>query len=445
MVEHQIICKILEDQSLHIIKQHGLTVDEFPPDYQAEVQFILDHYNRYGNVPDKLTFLQNHKNFEIVMVHESEDYLVDALLEKHLHTKQMQMANEWGKMLGDPNSKEAFSYLTTKAEELRKIHLKKRRGTDITKDTTRQQMYHERKGLNGVIGLDTGMDEITKITKGWLGEDFVVILARTNEGKSWLLLYFLYVAWRNGVPALLYSGEMGTDVVGYRFDTIAGNFSNDALLSGFEKLADGNVGSKEYDEYFTNLGNNTTPFIVVTPKDLGQRLDIPMLHFLIETYQPGIVGIDQLSLMEDYRKKKGEQLRMQYTHVAEDLYSTSEKYKIPVLAPAQANRSAEGSKKKEESERKPPMVEDISESDGVGQNATRVLSMAVNGVTLTINVRKNRYGKKNQEARFLWDIDKGILKPFATVGEPPKQQPEQTEDGEEAPPVPQNTGGQELF
>lgn len=441
MVEHQIICKILNTGNLNILLENGITTQEFPPDYEKEVQWLFDHYNKYGNVPDKLSFLEQFNDFEMITVSETDDYLVDKLLEKHLHSKQMKTANEWGKKLGDPDSRDAFTYLAQQVDDMRKIHQKKKRGVNLVKDNSRHVSFKARQKLNGVIGVPTGMDDLTTITKGWLKADLIIILARTNEGKTWLLLYFLVMAWAQGIPVLLYSGEMDEEVVGYRFDTIYANFSNDALMSGKENLGGDGVNrpDTEYEEYIKNLGTTETPFIVVTPKMLGQRLDIPTLQYLYETYQPGIVGIDQISLMEDYRKQRGEPLRTQYTHIAEDLYTFSEKNGVPVLAPAQANRGSES--KKEDAERKPPETHEIMESDGIGQNATRVVALAVNGVTLTINVRKNRYGKKNQEVRYLWDIDRGILKPFNLPSGERKQI--ESSNGDTGTPV--NTSGEELF
>lgn len=143
-------------------------------------------------------------------------------------------------------------------------------------------------------------------------------------------------------------------------------------------------------------------------------MTVPVLHQLIEQYKPGIVGIDQLSLMEDSRAVKGEQTRLRYTHVAEDLYLTSEKYQIPILAPSQANRDSK-KRSKGEDVSDTPELEHISESDGVGHNATRVVAIKQLKPTMKMGIKKNRYGLNNQEVLMIWDIDKGIVKPFLQV------------------------------
>ena len=71
---------------------------------------------------------------------------------------------------------------------------------------------------------------------------------------------------------------------------------------------------------------------------------------------------------------------------------------------AQANREAVKNRKKGES----PELHDLAESDGVGQNATRVLSLSVIDGTLKISIKKNRYGTVNGWMRgaHLPDIEK---------------------------------------
>lgn len=86
----------------------------------------------------------------------------------------------------------------------------------------------------------------------------------------------------------------------------------------------------------------------------------------------------------------------------------SKELKKPVLLMAQANREAVKNRKKGES----PELHDLAESDGVGQNATRVLSLSVIDGTLKISVKKNRYGINNKEVLMIWEVNTGYLKPL---------------------------------
>lgn len=416
MIEVQLINKVIQQKSLTILRQNDISEEHFIT-YKTEIGFILEHHKEYGNVPDMETFLAKFKDFDVVEVHESDKYLIETLQEQFMYSKMVPFVNELAEIVTN-DSKKAVQFIMSSMDQMKQLSAQYKAGYDIVKNSDdRREEVKFRNEAKGLLGISTGIKELDNITHGWLKEDFIVIVGRTNEGKSWVLLFFLVCAWTAGVPVFLYSGEMSETLVGFRFDTLNKHFSNDAIMSGKD-----NLGSEtdpkslaDYYIYLDDLSTNDVPFIVCTPKHLGgRRMTVPVLHQLIEQYKPGIVGIDQLSLMEDSRAVKGEQTRLRYTHVAEDLYLTSEKYQIPILAPSQANRDSK-KRSKGEDVSDTPELEHISESDGVGHNATRVVAIKQLKPTMKMGIKKNRYGLNNQEVLMIWDIDKGIVKPFLQV------------------------------
>lgn len=413
MVELQILNKILADKSLAFIKTNGIEANHFVT-HRKQFEYIMNHYSQYGNTPDVPTFLMKFSDFTLLEVNESERYLIDTLHEQFMYSQIVPVVNQIAELL-KTNSNDAVNFAKAEIERLGGLKIGYKEGYNLVANgDERYNEYEFRTQKKGLLGISTGIKELDEITHGWMAEDLTVIVGRTNEGKSWVLLYFLVQAWKQGKKVLLYSGQMSATTVGFRFDTLAQHFSNEALMSGLENIGNDlqDLTIEDYKQYVQDLRNNTTPFIIVTPKDLGgQRLDIPKLHTLIETYKPDIVGIDQLSLMADYRTTRNEMERMKFTHIAEDLYLTSEKYGIPIITPSQANREAVKARTKETKDEAPELHQ-IAESDGVAQNATRVIGIKQLGNIMKLSVRKNRYGKNNQEVMTIWDIDKGIVKPF---------------------------------
>lgn len=414
MIELQVINYILEKKSFAILKNNNITQDFFVT-YSAEAAFLYDHYSKYGTVPDKETFLEKFEDFDLFIVGESEQYLIDTLREQHLYNLMVPFVNQINNLVAE-DSEKAVQFAKQQIEQLAGMTIKSVPGYDIIKNATdRGKEYKLRLEADGLMGITTGIPEFDEATHGWFpGEELVVIVGRTNEGKSWVLLFFLVAAWKAGKRVLLYSGEMPKDIVGFRVDTLAEHFSHTALTTGSPDLGDGKK-PNDYFGYLENLSKdeNLPPFIVITPKDLGgRRLDVPTLESLIEQYKPDIVGVDQISLMDDARAQRGQQERIRFTHVSEDLYLASEKYGIPILAPSQANRD---SAKKKDDDEETPELHEISESDGIAQNATRVIGMRQLGSTLKLSIRKSRYSKKGSEILVLWDIDRGIIKPFMQV------------------------------
>lgn len=185
--------------------------------------------------------------------------------------------------------------------------------------------YKKRCEVKGLIGIPTGIPKLDEITNGWLwGEDLVVLTGRTNVGKTWIGEYFATMAWNMGYKILMYSGEMSTAMVGFRFDTLNKHFSNMGLLNG-----SGTLGKKpdtdgakylqeDYEKYITQL-QQKSGFIVVTPDDFeGRKPNADEIKSLAIKHGADMIVIDQLSLMSD--KRRADIPRIAYNNISEDLF-----------------------------------------------------------------------------------------------------------------------------
>ena len=160
---------------------------------------------------------------------------------------------------------------------------------------------------------------------------------------------------------------------------------------------------------------------MVTPDDFnGRKPNVDELKELAVKHGADMIVVDQLSLMSD--KRKADIPRIAYGNISEDLFLMSKELKKPVILLAQANREAVKNRKKGES----PELHDLAESDLVGQNSSRVLSLSVIDGTLKIALKKNRYGLNNKEVLMIWDINTGYLKPLL-----PDNPEEKTTKGDE--------------
>lgn len=283
----------------------------------------------------------------------------------------------------------------------------------ITNAKDRLAEYKKRCEVKGLIGIPTGIPKLDELTNGWLwGEELVVITGRTNVGKSWMAEYFATIAYNLGYKILFYSGEMSKEIIGFRFDTLNKHFSNSGLLNGAGTLGKkpdtdgGNYLEADYENYINQLAQKSG-FVVVTPDDFhGRKPNVDEIKELAIKHSADMIVVDQLSLMSD--RRKADIPRIAYGNISEDLFLMSKELKKPVLLLAQANREAVKNRKKGES----PELHDLAESDLVGQNSSRVLSLSVIDGTLKIALKKNRYGLNNKEVLMIWDINTGYLKPL---------------------------------
>ena len=73
IIQNQFINKILASKDPTLITLNNLT-DEFFSDYKDEFNYIKNHLQRYGNIPDEATFLNIFPDFDIIPVNESNKY-----------------------------------------------------------------------------------------------------------------------------------------------------------------------------------------------------------------------------------------------------------------------------------------------------------------------------------------------------------------------------------
>ena len=70
MIEQSLLCKVLDAPDLEILHSNGV-VEEMFLTCKDEIHFIIEHYNSYKQMPDKLTFLGRFKDFQMLEVTES--------------------------------------------------------------------------------------------------------------------------------------------------------------------------------------------------------------------------------------------------------------------------------------------------------------------------------------------------------------------------------------
>ncbi len=395
MVALQLINKILSTGDISLLKDNAITPEHFL-DYKKEIDYILDHYNAYGNVPDVPTFLDNFRGFTINEVKESDRYLVDKIREEYLYSEMVPVLQKAADMLRT-DANEASRYISEKAQEL--IPQYTTPSVDITNDLTRVEEFKSRSEDENGFCIPTGFQELDSAISGWeTKEEFVVFVARTNQGKSWILLKSMEHAWKIGKNVGFISPEMSASRLGYRFDTLVTNFSNRSLMSGDTS----DLSVDDYKSYADSLKNVGGKFLVSTPKDFNKQITVTKLRSYIQNNKLDILAIDGITYLSDERFKKGDSKTITLTNISEDLMQLSNECEVPILVVVQSNRGGV-----KEGENDTPELEDIRDSDGISHNATKVISLKQKESAIVMTVKKNRYGRVGDVFTYWWNIDKG--------------------------------------
>lgn len=397
MVALQILSKILATQDNSIIEDNLLSQDYFVG-YENEYNFIQDHIKQYGNVPDKATFLAKFPEIEFVEVTESDKYLIDTIREEYLYYKSVPVIQKAAELLKS-DSNVAAEYLVSAMRDLQPNY--NLSGVDIVSNAEeRFDQFLKKRDHQEEVYFTCGFPELDDLIHGiQRSEEYFVIFARTNQGKSWVLEKICTHIWEIGFNVGYISPEMGASSIGYRFDTLHNHFSNNGLMWGKDEIDE-----EEYKQYTEELKARDNKFIVSTPIDFDKKITVTKLKNWIKQYKLDAIAIDGITYMTDERYKRGDSKTISLTNISEDLMELSMEMSVPVLVVVQANRTGVVEKGSKET----PELESIRDSDGIAHNASKIISINQReyGV-LDMIVKKQRFGPVGGKLTYNWDINLG--------------------------------------
>lgn len=404
--QYMILNKILNTKDISIITLNNLTEKHFT-DYKAEFLYIMNHYNQYKIVPDKLTFASVFPDFKLIDVNEPDIFLVSELL-KEYNTAYIAEAFNTVRDLYDAEDYDKM------VKEVLSISDGLRVGsalesTDIIQDTSRFDRYVERCENAGKYFISTGLQELDKYIGGIdLENENMVIIARTGRGKTWFLLLLAAAAYKQGLRVGIYSGEMTTDKVAYRIDTLLGHMNNRAISR------DDKTYVEIYRKYIEKLPTLAVGTIkVVTPNDIAGEPTVDMLKAFIEKDKLDILFVDQYSLLVDTTKgTRSENERI--ANISKAIKRLQVQKLIPIISVSQQNRT-----KIEEGSGASGLDIDTSQvygSDRIGQDATILLGLdrvqsKDNGPmeTLNISIVKARDGGDGNKLSYRVNLNEGYF------------------------------------
>ena len=391
MIQCQVLNAILDRKDTQLLSANNITQDFFS-DYKDEYKYIVDHINKYNTVPDKETFLSKFPNFDIINVNEPNQSLIDALYSDKIFRTSVYNFNDIRDSLNSKDIQGLLHKYQRAYEQLSKTT--SLTFTDIVSNTQeRYDTYLDKCNNLSSYYVTTGFPELDKVIGGWdRKEDYVTIVAKSNTGKTFILLKSALCASIAGLRVGIYSGEMSANKVGYRIDTLATNISNYGIMHGDINLRD------SYKEALDELQKKCrAPIFVLTPKDIGGLADVNTLRAFISKAELDILFIDQHSLLEDVRGAKDSVTKA--SNVSKDLKTLQSTTGIPLITVSQQNRTKldEGGKK----------TDTIAQTDRIGQDSTIVIFLEYDNNVLSMILSKSRDSAKDLTLKYAWDINFG--------------------------------------
>lgn len=397
-IELQIISKILTSDSVEDVN----TLCAFDPSYysvfQEQIEFILNHRRRYGTVPDVFTFQAQFPDVVLVKVAEPLEYLCQEIRKNKQHIMLVETFNKL-KDLGSGDVSDAWKYLQLQCDKV--AELDESAPMDLVKDAKirAQQVVEYSKQTR----IPTGFAEIDKLMYGGLStvEELLLIVARTNSGKTWLCTKMMESAQKHGFPVLYYSPEMQSAYMGTRFDTWRTHVENSQLFQG--KYTD------QYLSYLDKLSKEETSAFVLEDKDMPSgSVNVPGIERIVRRHEIKLVIIDGLSYMSDIHRADTDYIR--YKNICLDLFKMSKKYGCAVVIAMQANR--ETRECKDDKGDPYPTLYNVEGSDHPARICTQAFAIRqiFDKHVLDIRLEKSR-NANNQKPVFsyAWDVNTGNM------------------------------------
>jgi len=349
--------------------------------------FVKEYYYQNKAIVPIEIVEEKFPDFKYVETNGTVKHYLDQLRDEYQTTMLQRIALGLANDIGTKPNKELISALYRYASDLTKATsgIKDLDITDSKKSIEHYSDIKKRMEENGgVLGIRTGFDSIdASYPTGLAPGQFIMIMSRTNQGKSWFALDLAINAWAQGKRVLYVSLEMSPAQVRDRAYTFMsrGQFN-------MSDLSRAQIDIDELDSWTTANLNGDESFVVTSSDGMGDFTP-GQLQGKIDQYRPDIVFVDYLQLMSDNRNSTGETERIR--NVSKESKAASMSNDIPIVAVV----SASSNDTKEYN--KPPEIYEMAGSRQAPYDADLVLSLFStrqndNTLITEIVARKNRNG-----------------------------------------------------
>ena len=406
MIAIQAITRIVDGKDYSFIEDNQLSRDMFG-NFADVYDFIVDHYQKYKVIPDDATVQDKFPDFVFEEVNESDEYIIDKLRDEKATSDLQNIFLKLNDISDKNGSVEAINYLK---QAINTLEVTSRvNSVEILESVADRVQHTSDVTLNRADWfIPTGFTELDNDINGFQrGDELIVLYARTNQGKSWIsekiATYMVEIGFRVGY----FSPEMSELDVGYRFDTLHGHISNNAMRLG---RFDDTFSLTSYEEYGNTLSEIHGKLCVTRPKTFNRKVTVSRLRQWIKSDKLDAVFIDGITYLTDERFKRGDSKTISLTNISEDLMELSAEMRVPIIVVVQANRGGVVDKNSLDT----PELENIRDSDGIAQNASivyaiRQVKTSNNETFLIFDNKKMRGGEVGKSYKYRWNINYGTF------------------------------------
>jgi len=328
-IEHLVISKIIEEQSLNEASKSGIKPVYFAGEWEGIYQWVLEYNTKHGAVPTERAFSTAYGDVEIIdTTAETFSGLFEELLDAYRSRTIIEAVSAAMGPLDKDNVKDAMAILSSGLQAASTETARLRDFNIIEGWEEQLKMYREMKdNPNSLGGIPTGFAGLDRVTYGLRPQQFIVMVGEPKRGKSLFELIMAIACHRHGLRPLFISFEMSVAEQRSRFYSLVAKIPYERILSG-------DMSENEFDrlEKTMRMMKNMHPFMM--SEDSSSLTTISAIAGKIQEYQPDAVFIDGMYLMDDENgEPKGTPQAL--TNITRGVKRLAQRFDIPIVGTSQ--------------------------------------------------------------------------------------------------------------
>lgn len=378
--EQMLISSILKHHNLPAALKKGLNQNMFYI-YPEEYKWIEHYYLNHSKTPSMEAFITKFNGFGLKKVEQDEtEHFTLEVKEDHKKKSSIRAIED---IMNKIEVGEVDAAIQLMHDRSIKIHhdLGLINDGDVFKDNAdimnEFQLRKARYEQYGAAGIPTGFMTYDARTGGFAPGEFIVYAARSGGGKSWSLQKMAATAALKGYTVQYNALEQPrSNVMARIMSLVSKDLINDVIDPqslmwghGYDPL--------QFEKLVSKFKSEVQGKLHVADGTKG-RVTTSMMAAQIERNKPDIMFVDHITLVGRENKDFSG-----VSEVADDLTQLANQYSIPIVSASQLNRAGVAN----------AGLENISESDKIGQNASAVVTIKkMSRRAIEYNMIKNRNG-----------------------------------------------------
>jgi replicative DNA helicase len=322
-----LISKIVEEGSLRLEQDARVTPDFFPEEHRAVFAWIQSYWTRFHKVPGAAILRSEFPTYDLIRGAEPHE----AYLEEVRRRRRFEIV--YG-VLGD-------AVIAVESEEVDTAIALLKRGllqaeTEVTelRDTDvmqtwkqRLETYAEWKKHRGTLrGIPSGFPTFDAVLGGYQNGQLITYLGEPKAGKSTLLLRTALEAHGQNYIPLFVGFEMSNDEQTARYDSMVSGVDYVRIMAGRTDPHEDRKLARALEKM-----EGKHPFVLSADPS---GTTISGIAAKVETYQPDVVFIDGVYLMQD--EQNGRDDREKLTNLTRGLKRLATQIDRPIIIATQA-------------------------------------------------------------------------------------------------------------